>query len=84
MNQQLTPEELQEFKSYRSEATQLASILGELNYQKTLIELELEKVKQAVKTSTEDQQKFMKTLGEKYGDGSINVETGEITPIKGS
>jgi hypothetical protein len=84
MNQQLTAEELQEFKGYRSEATQLASILGELNYQKTLIELELEKVKQAVKTSTEDQQKFMKTLGEKYGDGSINVETGEITPIKTS
>jgi hypothetical protein len=81
MNQQLTAEELQEFKSYRASANDLAAALGELNYQKTLIELELEKVKQAVKTSVEEQQKFMKTLGEKYGDGSINVETGEITPM---
>lgn len=81
MNQQLTAEELQEFKGYRVNANDLAAALGELNYQKTLIELELEKVKHTIKTSVEDQQKFMKGLGEKYGDGSINVETGEITPM---
>jgi len=78
---QLTQEELQEFKGYRAEAHQLAAGLGELNYQRTLIDIELDSLKQQIKASIEKQQIFMKQLGAKYGDGSINVETGEITPI---
>jgi hypothetical protein len=77
----LTPEELQQFKSFRKEANRLASILGELNYQKTLLDLELENLKEAIRTNVTKQQAQLKELGNKYGDGSINIETGEITPI---
>ncbi len=80
MSVQLTPEELKEFQGYRFETNRLASILGELHYQRTLIDLELENLKQAIKENARKQQANLKTLGEKYGDGSINVETGEITP----
>ena len=82
MSKQLTQEELQQFQSYRQEANRLAAILGEIHYQKTLIDLELDNLKQAIKVNVDKQQTFMKTLGETYGDGSINVETGEITPIE--
>lgn len=78
MSKQLTAEELQEFKSYRFEANRLASVLGELHYQKTLIDLELENVKRAVGENSKKQQANLRALGEKYGDGTINVETGEI------
>lgn len=81
MSQQLTPEELQEFRGFRQEATRLASILGELHYQKTLIDLELDNLKAAVKANAEKQNEQLKVLGQKYGNGSISLETGEITPV---
>jgi predicted secreted protein len=82
MSQKLTEQELQDFKAFRQEASRLAAILGELHYQRTLIDLELENVKAGVKANAAAQQKLLKELGEKYGDGSINVETGEIAPLK--
>ncbi len=81
MSQKLTPEELQEFKGFREEVTRLASILGELHYQKTLIDLELENLKASIKANAEKQSEQLKVLGQKYGNGSINLETGDISAI---
>ena len=82
MDQKLTAEELQDFQAFRQEANRLASILGELHYQRTLIDLELEGVKEGVKGNTLAQQAQLKDFGSKYGDGSINITTGEITLIQ--
>ena len=82
MDNKLTTEELKDFQTYRQEASRLAAILGEIHYQRTLIDLELDNLKKAIKSNVDQQQILMKALGEKYGDGSINVETGEITPIE--
>ena len=79
---QLSEQELQDFKAFRKEANRLAAILGELHYQRTLIDLELENVKAGVKANAAAQQTQLKQFGETYGDGSINIETGEITPIE--
>lgn len=81
MSVSLTPEELQEFRTNRQEANRLAAVLGELYYQKTLLDLELESLKESVRTNALKQREHLKQLGEKYGDGSINAETGEISPI---
>ena len=78
----LTDQELQEFQAYRQEASKIAVSLGEIHYQRTFLDLELEKLKAAVQANASAQQTYLKELGEKYGDGSINVETGEITPIQ--
>ena len=78
---QLTQEELDQFKSFRQEANKLAGALGELHFQRTLIDSELEKIKAAVQANTAAQQDQLRQLGEKYGGGSINIETGEITTI---
>ena len=82
MTKQLTAQELQKFQEHRTEANRLAAMLGEIHYQKTLIDLELDNLKQAIKANVDTQQALLKTLGEKYGDGSIDVKTGEITPIE--
>lgn len=79
--QKLTPEELQEFQNNRQEANRLAAVLGELHFQRTLLDLELENMKEAVKSNALKQREQLKKLGEKYGDGSINPENGEITPL---
>lgn len=77
----LTEQELQDFRAFRQEANRLAAILGEIHYQKVLIDAELDNLKAAIKANVVAQQEQLKQLGETYGDGSINGETGEITPV---
>lgn len=76
----LTAEELQEFKANRQEANRLAAVLGELHFQRTLLDLELENVKESVKENALRQRDQLRQLGEKYGNGTIDPETGDILP----
>jgi hypothetical protein len=80
MSNQLTPEELQEFQSYRTEVNNLASVLGELTYQKTLIDFELDSVKANIKEVAQKQRAQLRELGNKYGNVLIDFETGKLTP----
>lgn len=82
MSQKLSQEELEQFQNYRSEVNRFAAILGEYTYQKTLIEFELDIIKAGMKENAKNQRELLNSLGEKYGDGKINFETGEITPIE--
>jgi len=78
--QLLTQEELQQLQSIKQEIIAVASGLGELEYQKTLIELDVNDLKAQVKAIKEKERGLLKSYGEKYGDGIINLETGEIDP----
>lgn len=82
MSQKLTTEELQNFQDFRQEANRLSSILGQLHYQKTLINIELEGVNEEIKRNIISQQSQLKELGSKYGNGSIDITTGDITLIQ--
>jgi hypothetical protein len=67
----LTAEELQTVKDIRQEYTNLAYALGDLELQKaTLLENQ--------KTLVSREKQIAKQLQEKYGDGTIDLETGEI------
>ena len=81
MSQTLTPEELQQFQDLRNGIYETISILGDLNYRKTLLDIELEVLKEHIKQATVAERTLLKEFGEKYGDGSINIETGEITTL---
>lgn len=82
MSQQLTPEELQQFQDLRNGIYETISILGDLNYRKTLLDLELDGLKETIKQNALKERDLLKEFGKKYGDGSINPETGEITPLQ--
>jgi uncharacterized membrane protein len=78
IKKKLTEEELQQVKTIKSEYTNLALTLGELELQKIDIE---ENKKQLISTYAqliEKETSIAKTLTEKYGDGTINMETGEV------
>jgi hypothetical protein len=77
----LTPEELQKFQDLRKGIFETVSILGDLNYRKTLIDIELESLKETIKQGATQERALLKEFGQKYGDGSINIETGEITTL---
>jgi len=81
MSQSVTPEELKELQDVRKSVYETISILGDLNYRKTLINLELESIKEIVKENATKERDLLSTFGKKYGDGSINPETGEIKPL---
>jgi hypothetical protein len=78
--QLLTQEELQQLQEVKDEVLNIASALGELEYQKTVMQIEQDKLVARVKAIRETEQTLLKGFGQKYGDGIINLETGEIDP----
>ena len=68
----LQEEELQNIKEAQTKITQLIYGLGQLEVQKTNVLTQLEGAQL-------EQNKLGKELQEKYGEGNINLETGEIT-----
>lgn len=67
----LTAEELQAVKNIRQEYSNLAYALGDLELQKaTLLENQKELVSK--------EKQIAKQLQEKYGQGTIDLETGEV------
>ncbi len=71
MSNKLTSEELQAIKNIRQEYTDLAVAFGELELQKLNL---IEAQKEIISRETQ----LAKQLQEKYGEGSIDLNTGEI------
>jgi hypothetical protein len=80
MNKTLTQEELQQVQDIRKQALELASALGELGYQQVLIDLDKANLTEAVKDLKQKERTLLDEFNKKYGDGVINLETGEIQP----
>lgn len=77
----LTTAELAEFQSIRNEVIGTIGILGDLHYRKTLLEFEIESLNTVIKQNADKEKALLEGFGQKYGNGSINVETGLITPM---
>jgi hypothetical protein len=79
MTKQLTPEELQQINLIKSDALEVAALLGELEYQKMSIELDMEEQKKRIKEIRVKEKQVFEEIRSKYGNVSINLETGEIS-----
>jgi hypothetical protein len=79
MEQKLTPEELQQINLIKSDALEVAALLGELEYQKMSIELDMEEQKKKIKEIRVKEKQVFEEIRSKYGAVSINTETGEIS-----
>jgi hypothetical protein len=77
----LASDELKQFQDLREEIIQTVSILGDLEYRKTLLDFEIDNLKSVIKQNATKERTLLTEFGNKYGNGSINVETGEITPV---
>jgi hypothetical protein len=83
----LTTEELQQIKDMQSQYNKFVFELGSIEAQlqsilttKSLIETEKSNVLEDIKKLGDREKELVSSLQEKYGQGSINIETGEITP----
>ncbi len=80
-NQKLTPEELQQIKDLSLSIDTGYYELGKLNYQKKLINDGLNKVESELNLLKAEELKLSRQLSDKYGEGIINPDTGEITKM---
>jgi predicted nuclease with TOPRIM domain len=70
----LSPEELQSLKEIEKKQNNLIFELGQLEYQKIVL-------KNNIQSLEVESAKLGKLLTEKYGEGRIDPQTGEITPL---
>jgi hypothetical protein len=74
----LTENELERIHQVRKDSLEIASALGELQYQKTVLELLMEDQKQKIKDLKKSEGLLFEELKDKYGNININIETGEF------
>jgi uncharacterized protein YoxC len=74
----LSDNELQLIKLIRQDSFEAASALGELTYQMTLLDHQIKGIKTRVVEIKDRENSLLEELKEKYGNVTINIETGEI------
>ena len=86
---QLTPEELQSIKDLQSKYNQTIFEVGAAEAQLIVFQQNIDKLQEAKKglvadltTIEKKESELVASLQEKYGQGNINIETGEITAIQ--
>jgi oligoribonuclease NrnB/cAMP/cGMP phosphodiesterase (DHH superfamily) len=85
----LTQEELQSIKDLQSKYNQTILEIGAAEAQSIVFQENIEKLTEAkkglvsdLKTIEQKESELVKSLQEKYGNGNIDVNTGEITPAQ--
>lgn len=78
----VTENELQRIAFIKKEALDIASALGELQYQKEIIELQIGSQREKIKDVRSQEDKLFVELRDNYGNISINIETGEYSIVE--
>jgi hypothetical protein len=77
--QKLSEQEIQDLKEFQIKNNQIAMSLGQIEIQKVILENQKDELVNKLAELQETQSKLGKELQDKYGIGSINIETGEFT-----
>jgi hypothetical protein len=77
----LKKQELDTIKEIQQTELNLVDQLGNLEYQIQTLRLQKDNLRQEIIKLQTKSQKFGDDLQQKYGDGNINIETGEFTKI---
>jgi hypothetical protein len=75
----ITEEEKASFANLRESEEQIIIGLGQVEYQIQSLQLEKENLITQLSEFNKTQAALGQSLTEKYGDGNINIETGEFT-----
>jgi hypothetical protein len=77
----LTQEEIDSLKSIQEQNNQLIASFGQLEIAIQSLELQKEQLIEVLTTLKTKENDMGKTLQDKYGNGNINIETGEFTKV---
>lgn len=74
MEKQLTPEEIQQIKTLQEQIQQITMQLGTLEIKKIQLKNQVVNIQQ-------QEEEIAQTLSDKYGTGTLDINTGKITLI---
>jgi len=74
----INDEELQKVKTNRQQVLTNSQQLSDLVLQQTLLEEQIEIVKSQFLTAFNTERNYLESLNDKYGEGLLDIETGEI------
>jgi hypothetical protein len=77
--EKITQEELSRVHSIRQDALEIASKLGELEFQKISIQILIDEQKKEIIALKAKEEEVFEDIKSKYGNVTINIETGEIS-----
>ena len=77
-----TQEELDSLKNFQIRLEQVVSQLGRVHLSKIKLNEQEDLLKAEIKNIEKEEQELAKTLSDKYGKGSLDIETGNFTPIE--
>ena len=77
-----TEEEIKQLQNLQSTYQQITFSMGQISLQKITLNTREQNVLQTLDDIRSQEAELAKNLTEKYGKGSLNIETGEFTPIK--
>jgi len=75
----LTKEEVEKLKDLQTQEVNLINQLGQLEYQVQTLSLQKENLKQQISILQKESTVIGKQLQDKYGEGTIDVSSGEFT-----
>ena len=78
----LSKEELEILQGYQQKQNQITFNLGSIDIQKALLEGQRGAILENLADLQEKSNKTAKELQDKYGEGNINLETGEFTLVE--
>ena len=79
-NKVLKEEEINKIQELRTQFSNLANVVGSIEIQIIGLEIEKENIKNNLKQLQSQAQVLAKELEEKYGKGSVSLETKEFIP----
>jgi len=74
----LSKEEINKLSSLQQQQDNFVIQLGQIEYQKNLLDQQKDTTKQHIKSFENEQIQLAKQLEEKYGKGTVNLESGEF------
>ena len=78
----LEKEELQTLKDFRIKEENIILSFGQLSYQRVQLDEQEDDLLEFKKEFDKERSDFASTLTLKYGNGTIDIETGKITPTE--
>lgn len=78
MSKKLTDREFEEIQDIRKKVTEIASILGDLNYQKMALDIMIDEQRSKVIEVKRREAALFEEIRNAYGNVTVNLETGEV------
>ena len=74
----LSKEEISKLSSLQQQQDKFIIQLGQIEYQKNMLDQQKQNINQQIESFEQNQIQLAKQLEEKYGKGTVNLESGEF------